>query len=130
MYARSRPIAINWRNSYFRVFAGLAESLDLANKADQFLNLDSGGGAVTACCFIQLDAIPCNYQYVPTRVGRNAGEIAEKMISHLAGPMGSSVTITIEIEAQIPEGAPDTMLRTVAENARTLRFTSHGFEKE
>lgn len=44
--------------------------------------------------------------------------------------MGATVTVTIEIEAQIPEGAPDNVVRTVTENSRTLKFTSQGFEKE
>ena len=52
------------------------------------------------------------------------------MISHLYGLMGAKVTVTLEIEAEVPEGAPDHVVRTVTENSRTLRFTSHGFEKE
>ncbi len=65
-----------------------------------------------------------------SRVGRDAGKIAEEVISHLVGLVGANVTVTIEIEAQIPEGAPDNVVRTVTENARTLKFTSQGFEKE
>ena len=65
-----------------------------------------------------------------TRVGRDASKIADEVISHLAGLMGATVTVTIEIEAQVPEGAPDNVVRTVTENSRTLKFTSHGFEKE
>ncbi len=64
------------------------------------------------------------------RVGRDASRIAEEVISHLAGLVGSSVTVTIEIEAEIPSGAPDNVVRTVTENSRTLKFTSQGFEKE
>lgn len=37
---------------------------------------------------------------------------------------------TIEIEAKLPNGASDQLVRTVTENCRTLRFQSHGFEKE
>jgi hypothetical protein len=40
------------------------------------------------------------------------------------------VKVTLEIEAEIPSGAPDNVERTVTENSRTLKFTSHGFEKE
>ena len=40
------------------------------------------------------------------------------------------VTVTIEIEAKLPQGASDQLVRTVTENSRTLKFTSHGFEKE
>jgi hypothetical protein len=64
------------------------------------------------------------------RVGRDAGRIAEEVISHLTGLVGSKVKVTLEIEAEVPDGAPDTVVRTVTENARTLKFTSHGFEKE
>jgi hypothetical protein len=64
------------------------------------------------------------------RVGRDASRIAEEVIAHLAGLVGSSVTVTIEIEAEIPSGAPDNVVRTVTENSRTLKFTSQGFEKE
>ena len=66
-----------------------------------------------------------------TRVGRDAGKIAEEVISHLAGLVGATVTVTIEIEAQIPAGAPDNVVRTVTENARTLKFEpGSGFEME
>ena len=66
----------------------------------------------------------------PARVGRDASKIAEEVISHLVGLMGANVTVSLEIEAEIPEGAPDNVVRTVTENARTLRFTSQGFERE
>jgi hypothetical protein len=66
----------------------------------------------------------------PERVGRDAGRIAEEVISHLKGLVGSKVTVTLEIEAAIPSGASDHVVRTVTENCRTLKFDSHGFEKE
>ena len=64
------------------------------------------------------------------RVGRDASRIAEEVISHLSGLVGAQVTVTLEIEAEVPEGAPDHVIRTVTENSRTLKFTSQGFEKE
>lgn len=66
----------------------------------------------------------------PTRVGRDAGRIADEVIAHLVGLIGSDVTVTLEIEAKIPNGTPDTVVRTVTENGRTLKFTSQGFEDE
>ena len=65
-----------------------------------------------------------------TRVGRDASRIADEVISHLSGLVGATVTVTLEIEADVPSGAPDHVVRTVTENSRTLKFTSHGFEKE
>ncbi len=64
------------------------------------------------------------------RVGRDAGAIAEAVIGHLAGLTGAQVRVTLEIEADIPDGASEHVVRTVSENARTLKFTSHGFEVE
>jgi hypothetical protein len=66
----------------------------------------------------------------PTRVGRDAGRIADEIVSHLTGLMSSTVKVTLEIEAEIPSGAPDQVVRTVTENCRTLKFTSQGFETE
>ena len=63
-------------------------------------------------------------------MGRDASRIAEEVISHLSGLVGAQVTVTLEIEAEVPEGAPDHVIRTVTENSRTLKFTSQGFEKE
>lgn len=65
-----------------------------------------------------------------TRVGRDAGVIAEEVISHLAGLVGAQVTVTLEIEAEMPDGTPDNVVRTVTENGRALKFTIHGFETE
>ena len=66
----------------------------------------------------------------PNRVGRDAGRIADEVISHLVGLIGSNVKVTLEIEAGIPNGAPENVVRIVTENSRTLKFGSHGFEKD
>ena len=66
----------------------------------------------------------------PARAGLDASRIADEVISHLSGLVGAKVTVTLEIEAAVPTGAPDHVVRTVTENSRTLKFTSQGFEKE
>ncbi len=40
------------------------------------------------------------------------------------------MTVTREVEAQIPGETPDQAVRVVTENSRTGRFMSQGFEKE
>jgi hypothetical protein len=52
------------------------------------------------------------------------------MIAQCPGQVGAEVTITLEIDACLPEGAPEQVVRTVTENGRTLQFTSQGFESE
>jgi len=42
------------------------------------------------------------------------------------GPPSSA----LEVEADVPSGVPYVVVRTVTENARTLKFGSQGFEKE
>ena len=64
------------------------------------------------------------------RLGRDAGRIAEEVVQHLAGLLGAKVRLTIEIEAELPDGAPDNGVRTVTENCRTLGFTTQGFEEK
>jgi hypothetical protein len=44
--------------------------------------------------------------------------------------IGVHATVTLEIAAQLPEGAPEQVVRAVTENGRTLRFSSQGFERE
>lgn len=64
----------------------------------------------------------------PARVGRDASRIADEVIAHLAGQLGAEVTVTLEIEAKLPDGATDQIVRTVTENSRTLKFKNLGFE--
>ena len=66
----------------------------------------------------------------PARVGRDAGRIADEVVTHLVGLVGSTVRVTLEIDAEIPEGTPDNVVRTVTENSRTLKFKTHGFEEK
>ncbi len=66
----------------------------------------------------------------PTRVGRDAGKIAEEVLQHLAGLVGSTVEVSLEIQAERREGFPDSVVRMVTENAKRLRFKTEGFEEK
>ena len=54
--------------------------------------------------------------------------IAQEIISALAGQHGTTLRVTIDIEAERPEGFTESTMRTVTENARTLKITDTGFE--
>jgi len=69
-------------------------------------------------------------QLDPDRVGRDASRIAEEVIAHLGGQVGAEVSVTLEIEATLPNGASAEIVRVVTENSRTLKFKSQGFEIE
>ena len=64
------------------------------------------------------------------RMTSDADAIAQNIVQHLESQPGAQVTVTLEIQAHLPEGAPDHVVRTVTENARTLKLDSHGFEEE
>ena len=64
------------------------------------------------------------------RVGRDAGQIASEVIAHLTGLVGAEVRVTLEIEAVVPNGVPEHVVRIVTENGRTLKFDAQGFESE
>jgi hypothetical protein len=64
-----------------------------------------------------------------TRLSRDVDVIASSVVQHLAGLLDAKVTITVEIEAEIPSGAPDNVVWTVTENCRTLKFENQGFEE-
>lgn len=66
----------------------------------------------------------------PMRVNRDAAAIANEVIQHLTALNTAQVTVTIEIQADIPDGVPDDVIRTVSENCRTLKFSSQGFEED
>ncbi len=64
------------------------------------------------------------------RVAAEAGKVADEVIAHLEGLPDSQVEVVLEIHATSREGVPDHVERTVAENARTLKFEDFGFETE
>ena len=65
----------------------------------------------------------------PLRLGRDAAQIAEEVVQHLTRLVGARVEITLEIHADLPDGASERIVRDVTENCRTLRFTNYGFEE-
>jgi hypothetical protein len=67
-------------------------------------------------------------QVDPVRLGRDAARVAEEVVQHLTGIVGANVQITIEVQADLPDGAGDKLVRDLTENCRTLKFSDFGFE--
>lgn len=65
----------------------------------------------------------------PIRLGRDASRIAEEVVQHLTAIVDATVEVTLEIHANLPDGASDKLVRDITENCRTLRFDTHGFEQ-
>lgn len=66
----------------------------------------------------------------PLRLKRDIDQVADAIVQHLSGQLGASVEVTLEIQAELPNGASEEVVRTVTENAKTLKFNSHGFERD
>jgi predicted AAA+ superfamily ATPase len=64
------------------------------------------------------------------RLSREVGQVSENVIAHLAKQPGATVKISIEIEADLPEGINESDRRSVTENCNTLKFKQHSFDAE
>ncbi len=64
----------------------------------------------------------------PLRLGRDASKIADEVIAHLQGLVGSKVTVTLEIAVEVGDGIPPNVVNTVRENCMTLKFKSYDFD--
>ena len=64
------------------------------------------------------------------RAARDFGKVAEEVLDHLTTLPKAKVTVTVEIQAEVPGGAPESVRRVVEENCGTLKFRDHGFEAD
>ena len=69
-------------------------------------------------------------QVDPERLGKEAGRIADEVLTHLTTKPGVQVEVSLEIKAVIPRGLAEDELRVIRENCSTLRFVSFDFEQE
>jgi predicted AAA+ superfamily ATPase len=64
------------------------------------------------------------------RINRDVPTIADAVIQHLTKLSDTRVKITLEIHADLANGATDDVVRTVLENCNTLKFINKSFEQE
>ena len=64
----------------------------------------------------------------PERYGLDFKKIADELLAHLAAIPGVQLDIRVEIDAHMPEGADESKVRTVKENAAALKFQTAEFE--
>jgi predicted AAA+ superfamily ATPase len=66
----------------------------------------------------------------PLKVASSAGQIGDEIIKHLTALVDGEVEVVLEVRARARSGIPEQTVRTVGENARTLKFESFEFEDE
>jgi predicted AAA+ superfamily ATPase len=69
-------------------------------------------------------------QLDPSRLNRDFGRVAQEVIAHLTSLVDAQVEISVEVRAEHKDGFPEETVRTVSENAKTLKFEPQGFEPE
>ena len=66
-----------------------------------------------------------------SEVCHEANRIGDEVAARLCGLVDATVAVIPVVEAEIPSGALDHVVRTVTKNARTLKFKEHsGCEEE
>ncbi len=66
----------------------------------------------------------------PRKMGTEASTLMEEVVKHLTSLSKDGVTVTIEIQADIPGGVPADTMRAITENCHTLHFDSYDFEED
>lgn len=82
---------------------------------------------------VTVSAPKCFYGTIrlnPMRLSSEAGTIGQEVVQHLQALLGVDVQITLGIEADVPEGIPDQVIRVISQNAKTFKFDNSGSEEE
>jgi len=66
----------------------------------------------------------------PDFYARDFGKVTSEVIQHLAAVDGVQLEVRLEITALAPNGFDESKVRTVRENAQTLKFEQSSFEAE
>jgi len=69
-----------------------------------------------------------NVSINPTTAKMRLVQVAEEIISALAADPNAEIKISVEIQANFPNGAQDQTKRAVSENAKTLGFKNADWE--
>ena len=65
----------------------------------------------------------------PERLGLNAGQINEQVISRFSHLTDASIQVTLDIQIEVPSGISDELISKVEEDCSALKFDSFGFEE-
>lgn len=65
----------------------------------------------------------------PDRYAMDFKKVTDEILTHLTAVPGVQLKVTLEIEATTDTGFDESKVRTVSENAKTLKFEQSGFEE-
>ena len=64
------------------------------------------------------------------RLGSEAGQINDQIISKLSSLPDANTSVTIEIEIIVPSGIPNEKISKIEEDCKTMKIENYGFEEE
>ncbi|HQJ01840.1 MAG TPA: Swt1 family HEPN domain-containing protein [Flexilinea sp.] len=64
----------------------------------------------------------------PKRLGRDASNISEEVLTHLTSNVDTKATVTLEIDIDVPGGISEDKIQIIKENCNTLKFKTVDFE--
>ncbi|MBE9136925.1 DUF499 domain-containing protein [Nodosilinea sp. LEGE 07088] len=91
---------------------------------------DSADGSTTVVVEKKITRFFGSTNLDPVRCKRDFDQVADAVLQHLIGQVGATVSIRIEIEATADQGFSESVMRTVTENANTLKFSTQEFEED
>jgi uncharacterized protein len=102
-------------------------------KKEEVAASDAGDGTTSARGFAEPAKVVCRYlaslALDPDRPSRDMGRVAEEVLAHLSTLPRAKLRITVEIDAEVPDGVPEDIQRIVLENGTALKFAAQSFER-
>ena len=77
----------------------------------------------------QLHRFYASVQINERLMGTDAARVMDEVVKHLTSLSGTKVKVTLEIEAELPNGLPGRVVQTIKENGNTLHFETCEFEE-
>ena len=88
----------------------------------------SGTGTIVGTATTKSKSFHGSIQIAPSAAKMRLVDVADEIISILAGDPNATLNITLEINAEFPTGASDQIKRAVTENATSLAFKTKSWE--
>jgi hypothetical protein len=110
-----------------RTLEGVGKA-DQPTTTDDTTSTDNSGGSVPTTIQPKKTRFFMSADLNTTRINRDVQKLVEEIIQHLTSVDGASVKVSLEVEANSPDGFNQQTSRTISENCRALRVKDSGFE--
>jgi hypothetical protein len=127
----SQSVIVKTDAALAQLAADKAAAETTEKKDDGSVTKEDGGGSKVE----PVETVKILRRYVaslsldPDRSSRDMGRVAEEVLAHLSTLPRAKLRITVQIDAEVPDGVPEDTQRIVLENGTALKFESQSFER-